>query len=467
MIPSDATAVPHTAARIPPAMAGSYPRRAGNMVRPLIDGVPAFRRIAEATSKAQHSIWLTLAFYAPDFRLPDSDEALFDMLDHAVERGLDVRVLCWRPNRQSEGDGRTFAGTPADFHLLGMRDAQFNIRWDEAPAAFCHHQKCWMIDAGHATETSFIGGINLTAKALGSPGHRDGGQHDLYVEIAGPSATDVHHNFVQRWNEASERNKPDGWWGPKAATTLAFPVKASDPAGPSLVQIQRMIPPGIYTNGHAAPNGLHHNISGGERSILEQYEQAIDAAQLTIYIENQAIPIPAIAHRLEAALRRGIEVALVVPANTDMPRDATERSPAEVELFSCLAALARYDNFALMGLAVLREHTAKAVYVHGKAMIVDDVWATIGSCNLHSYSLGRHTEMNASIWDAAIAKSLRCELFVEHLNEDTVTLNSRQALRRLRDVAVRNRAILKGLDGQWQGLIVSLNADDYGRSISM
>lgn len=59
----------------------------------------------------------------------------------------------------------------------------------------------------------FVGGVNLTAKALGSPGHRDGGQHDIYVEVTGPSATDVHHNFVQRWNEASERNCSDGTWG--------------------------------------------------------------------------------------------------------------------------------------------------------------------------------------------------------------------------------------------------------------
>ena len=49
---------------------------------------------------------------------------------------------------------------------------------------------------------------------MGSPGHpAEGDRHDAYVEIAGPSATDVHHNFVQRWNEASERAADDGTWG--------------------------------------------------------------------------------------------------------------------------------------------------------------------------------------------------------------------------------------------------------------
>jgi hypothetical protein len=35
---------------IPHSAAGSYPVRAGNAVRPWIDGVPAFRRIGEATA---------------------------------------------------------------------------------------------------------------------------------------------------------------------------------------------------------------------------------------------------------------------------------------------------------------------------------------------------------------------------------------------------------------------------------
>ena len=70
---------------------------------------------------------------------------------------------------------------------------------------YCQHQKCWLIDAGQSSETTFVGGINPTFKAF-EPGHMGEGQrHDVYVEVTGPSATDVHHSFVQRWNEASER----------------------------------------------------------------------------------------------------------------------------------------------------------------------------------------------------------------------------------------------------------------------
>lgn len=466
MTHSDMITIFDIASHVPVATSCSYPARPGNLVRPLVDGVPTFRRIAEAITDAQHSLWLTVAFYADDFRFPDDGETLFDTLDHAVSRGLDVRVLFWRPNQQSSGYGRTFSGTGADLEILRARGTQFNIRWDQAHAAFCQHQKSWIIDAGHAGETSFIGGINLTAKALGVPGHRDGGQHDLYVEVAGPSATDVHHNFVQRWNEASERGKADGLWGPQGAATLPFPSRTSEPRGSSVVQIQRMVHPGRYTDSHPTPGGIRQDISRGERSILEQYEQAIDAARSSIYIENQAVPIPAVARRLESALQRGVEVVVLVPAEPETSTDAARRSLSEIELFNCLEALSHYENFALVGLIVSVARNTRAVYVHAKAMLVDDTWATIGSCNLHSNSLGGGTEMNASIWDPVVARRLRCELLTEHLDKDTSTLDDRAALRLLRETAEHNRSVMKGFNAESQGLVVSLETSEYGSRIS-
>lgn len=40
----------------------SYPARSGNLLRPLIDGEPAFRRIGEAIDTARRSVWVTVAF---------------------------------------------------------------------------------------------------------------------------------------------------------------------------------------------------------------------------------------------------------------------------------------------------------------------------------------------------------------------------------------------------------------------
>lgn len=57
-----------------------YPGRPGNLVRPLVDDVPAFHRIGQALEFAEHSIWLTVAFVADDFRFPNG-RTLFDALD--------------------------------------------------------------------------------------------------------------------------------------------------------------------------------------------------------------------------------------------------------------------------------------------------------------------------------------------------------------------------------------------------
>ncbi len=451
--------------RIPVAASASYPARPGNLVRPLVDGVPAFRRIGEAIDAAHHSIWLTIAFFAPDFSFPDDRVSLFDVLDRAVERGLDVRVIFWRPNPESTGYGRNFPGSQADRDLLRARGSRFPIRWDRVHAAYCQHQKSWIIDAGQPSETAFIGGINLTAMAMGSPGHVGGGKrHDLYVEVTGPSATDVHHNFVQRWNEASERAMTDGLWGQGATDTLPFPEHLSEPRGASIVQIQRMVHPGRYSNGHPAPGSSHYDISAGERSILEQYIGSIDAARRSIYIENQALPVPEIAVRLEEAVKRGVEVVILVPAEPEAHVREARHDPACNNHFACVEALGRYQNFALVGIAAPNENgTRSDIYVHSKIMLIDDEWATIGSCNLHSRSLSGHTEMNAACWDSSVVRALRCQLLLEHLAEDTAYLDDREALQLYRRVAGVNRLRRQAGNFDWQGLAFALAPAAYGR----
>jgi phosphatidylserine/phosphatidylglycerophosphate/cardiolipin synthase-like enzyme len=206
------------------------------------------------------------------------------------------------------------------------------------------------------------------------------------------------------------------------------------------------------------------DVAAGERSILEQYEQAIDAARRTIYLENQAIPIPPIAERLARALGRGVDVVLLVPAIPEDHVYAARRDPQQKALFDGLAALACHPNFLLAGIAGRDADGARGViYVHAKLMLVDDTWATIGSCNLHSNSLSGHSEMNLSVWDTTVVRALRCTLFAEHLGEDTAQLDDRAALRLYQRIAHENRVKWQSGNFDWQGLAFGLSADSYGR----
>jgi phosphatidylserine/phosphatidylglycerophosphate/cardiolipin synthase-like enzyme len=104
-----------------------------------------------------------------------------------------------------------------------------------------------------------------------------------------------------------------------------------------------------------------------------------------------------------------------VPAVPEDGVYAARQDPARRALFEGLEALGGHANFRLAGLSV---------YVHAKLMIVDDAWATIGSCNLHRYSMSENSEMNASIWDAAVARELRETLRRKHT--DMVTLSPKR-----------------------------------------
>lgn len=398
---------------IPPVESSPFPTRPGNVVRPLIDGLAAFQRICEAVESARHSIFVTIAFIHPDFLMPDGRGSLFDVLDRAALRGIDVRALFWRTNAESAAhEETTFGGRPAQLKMLAARASGFGIRWDCAPGGYCHHQKSWVVDAGHPTETAFVGGMNLNPDHLVRPGHDDSpeGAHDVYLELIGPAGADVHHNFVERWNGASERRLAGGTWGAAGGLDLQYPTHESDVTGAgargtSTVQIQRTMP------------------AKREHTIRTQYLQAIDAAQRTIYIENQALEDPAIIARLEATLQRGVTVIALLPAG---PQPA-------------LAPLCAHRLFTLVSLAARQADGARSdIHIHAKLMLVDDEFAIVGSCNLRTRSLLHHTELNASVYDPSVVRRLRHELFVEHLMMDTEPFEDEEAMRLFAETAHEN-----------------------------
>jgi phosphatidylserine/phosphatidylglycerophosphate/cardiolipin synthase-like enzyme len=449
---------------IPSVQSGAYPMRAGNLVRPLVDGEPAFRRICAAIDAARNSVWVTVTFMWATFAMPDERGTALDVLDRAAARGVDVRLIFWRPDAETEAlQHNAFWGSVDHIAHLEARGSGVRIRWDRAQTGFCQHQKCWLIDAGGERETAFVGGINLNPHSMVAPGHRGEGQnHDVYVEVAGPAVVDVHHNFVQRWNEASERHAVDGRWGVGSETDLAFPTHVPAQRGNALVQIQRTMHRGRYTDGRPAPDGRSFAIAAGERSIFDQYCVAIGAARRSIYVENQYIEVPEIVACLHGALQRGVEVVVLLPAEPVLP--ARPVTLERQSFFEARAALGAYAHFTLAGIAGLSaEGRRTPVYVHAKLMLIDDAWATVGSSNLHGYSLFGNGEMNVAFWSPETVRALRCELFQEHLDQDTSPMDDRAALRLFRTVALDNRGRLNAGNHDWQGLAFSLDPAGYGR----
>jgi phosphatidylserine/phosphatidylglycerophosphate/cardiolipin synthase-like enzyme len=379
------------------------------------------------------------------FQMPDRRGSALDILNRAALRGLDVRLIFWRPDSATENlKANAFWGSPEQRALLEKSYSAIRIRWDSAQPGFCQHQKSWLIDAGASTETCFLGGINMNPHSMVAPGHRgEGHNHDIYLELTGPAAVDVHHNFVQRWNEASERHSTNGRWGPGSESDLPFPTKVPDERGDAVVQIQRTVHSGRYRDGRATPGGAPFNIQAGEQSNFDQYRAAIRAARRTIYLEHQHIDVPEIITCLHQALQRGVEIVAVMPAAAEHPES--------------LRRLGEFQTFTLAGIAGLADDgQRKPVWVHSKLMIVDGEWGTVGSCNLHRHSLFGNAELNAAFWDRHTARALLFELLHEHLDQNFSAMDDLNALRAFRTLATDNAKLLNAGKAAWPGLAFSL-----------
>jgi phosphatidylserine/phosphatidylglycerophosphate/cardiolipin synthase-like enzyme len=432
-----------------------------------VDGEPAFRRICEAVEAARSRVWVTVAFIESDVRMPDGRGGFFDVLDRAAARGIEVRVIFWRPVELDELEtGSYFEGSEQERRWLAERGSRFLARWDCLPKNGCQHQKSWLIDAGLEGEVGFVGGINLEGSSVVSPGHspREGGStHDVYVELEGPVVTDIHHNFVQRWNEASERDRADGFWPADAPSDgLSFPEVASPPAGDAVVQLTRTVQAGRYSDGAAPPGGEPFAIAGGEFSVFDQYLAAIDRAERSIYLEDQAIGSPKIVGHLKAALERGVAVIFLVPGNVHPEYRAARKIPATKPFFDLVASLGDFDHFLLTGIAA-NSGTGSyyEIYVHAKIMLIDDAWATIGSTNVADRSFFGDTEINASFWHRDTVRALRCELLQEHLGCDTSGLDDVAALGLFRERARKNQG-RRERGEPLDGLAFAIDPKEYG-----
>lgn len=102
--------------------ASPYAPHDGNIITPLIDGTAAFTAICKAISTAKHRVWVVVSFITLSVELPTpkGPKPFLDIMQEAATRGVDVRVLFWRPG-PNHRFGSAFSGTPQDIKLYGVR----------------------------------------------------------------------------------------------------------------------------------------------------------------------------------------------------------------------------------------------------------------------------------------------------------------------------------------------------------
>ena len=426
----------------------------GNHVDLLLHGRPYFARLHARLSELQDGDWVHFADWRgdPDQELIDGEE-LAEVLADLAERGVRVRGMVWRSHPK-------VSGFHLEHHLeLAQRinDAGGLVLLDQrVRPAGSHHQKLVLLRHAEGAErdVAFVGGIDLChgrrddARHLGDPQVEELDEqygprppwHDIQVAVQGPAVGDLDLSFRERWNDPTpmaDRRTP--WRAlisrlakqPERRDRLPEQGPDPGPAGRHAIQVLRTYP---------VKRPPYPFAKRGERSVVRAYQQAFARARCLIYVEDQYLWSREVARLFDDALRRQPElrVMVVVPRVPDRngPISGPPHRVAQLEVIARLRE-AGGDRFAIYD---LENEDGVPIYVHAKTVVVDDVWAAVGSDNLNRRSWTHDSELSISVLDAerdtrspvdpaglgdgarSFARHLRTTLLAEHLDVATEEL---------------------------------------------
>lgn len=354
----------------------------GNRVRLLVDGDEFYSALAEAISAARSSIHLQTFIFG-------RDRVGMEVLDALIERacaGVEVRLLYDR-----------FGSTFAHFSRFFERARRSKVKVSSITQAnplkgrfqinLRNHRKIAIIDG----QLGFVGGINIHDANLAR--HANGRPiRDYHVKLEGPAIADVQFLFVEDWHFATGES-PDALFEPQY-----FP--ALDAVGNALVQI---VPGGPDSKG---------------RGLADVFFAAIVSAQRSISVVTPYfVPDEPIVQALRYAALRGVDVKLIVPKRSN-------------HWYTGFAARSLYSPLLSAGVQIFER---RPPFMHAKALLVDNVYAMMGSANLDHRSLHLNFEANLEIVDSSFVRSLRSQIERELAESDELIYE----VHKRRPVAVR------------------------------
>jgi cardiolipin synthase A/B len=134
---------------------------------------------------------------------------------------------------------------------------------------------------------------------------------------------------------------------------------------------------------------------------------AIDSAETSIHLTNAYfVPDPQLLAALEAAVRRGVDVRIILPSATD----------------SALVLHAGRSHYTALLRAGIRILERRDKLLHSKTAVVDGVWSTVGSTNLDWRSFLHNDEVNATILGQAFASQLEAMFAADEAASTEITL---------------------------------------------
>jgi cardiolipin synthase len=327
----------------------------GNRVQLLVEGDEFYPALFEEVAKARSSVHLQTFIIGQD-RI---SRELLDLLIERRRAGVECRLLYDRFGSMYAHLFGFFKGArAAGVEACSISQAnplkgrfQINLR---------NHRKIAVIDGA----VGFVGGINIHDGNVSkySPGKPI---RDYHAKLEGPAVTDLQFQFVEDWYFAS-RQPPD-----RLLESKYFPELEA--VGDAKVEVA---PGGPELKGHGLADAFFGAIVAAERS-------------LTI-VTPYFVPDEPIVQAIRYAAMRGVSVRLVLPKKSN-------------HWYTGFAARALYTPLLRAGVRIFER---KPPFIHAKAMLVDGVYAMIGSANLDYRSLHLNFETNLEVADPGFVKDL-------------------------------------------------------------
>jgi cardiolipin synthase len=334
----------------------SYSR--SNHLSLLHRGAEFFPALIHAIDAAHAEIYLETYIFALD----DTAKQVRNALIRAALRGVVVHVLVdWLGTGKS-----TVALLRAEFEPSGVHFVAFNP-WFQRGVARAH-RKIVVIDH----RLAFLGGLNINDDLISDD---DSGnclpapRWDFAVSIIGPLVDDVHAEVAAQWKRQSSQ-------------TLRR----------RLGRVRRWYASRVSLQWQVAEAALVVRDNLRNRAAIErQLLQALGRAQHSaVLVTPYFAPGRKLRRAMLHAAARGVDITLLIGVGQFVMQDAVAQS--------------FYPRFIRAGIRIVEYRMTQ---LHGKAAVVDDAWATLGSSNFDGLSLFVNHEANIIVRDASFSMALR------------------------------------------------------------
>jgi cardiolipin synthase len=324
----------------------------GNRVQVLLNGEEIFPAKLALIRSARRTI--NYAQYVFEDGEPAKDVA--HALAERCSAGITVNVLL---------DAVGALAMPAEYRDE-MQKAGCNVESFRPLSPFAidrvnyrNHRRILVVD-GLAGVT---GGSGISGKWSGN-GRQEGHWRDTDVRLEGPVVEQLQGAFAENWLEAT---------GIAIGGPEYFPRRRLDAKGDVDAQIVRSSP------------------AGGSTAMYTMFLLALASAQHTIHITNPYfVPDDKMITTLVTAAEHGVKVKLLIPGAIDHN----------------LVRQASRSEFGRLLKSGVEIYEYRPALLHAKTMVVDGIWATVGSTNLDHRSFSLNEELNVAIYDVDTAQRL-------------------------------------------------------------